>query len=212
MKKLIPVEIGFLGKPLSAREGALSNPEAKMGIVEKIIGPGKYIVSLENAVKVTVRSVQGLKVGNRVQVLPPGKGIKEGMAEQKADSLTKRGLHWSASFPLGFGGKNAMARLKVFVEEKTGEFWNKNSPAVYFVFTVMTENQGELQWSIYLKGRQVAIQVFSPMKGVEKDDLKELILAVEKNLRNKGFVLSASTVLLAKPFKIPEGFRLNVRG
>jgi hypothetical protein len=127
-------------------------------------------------------------------------------------NLQENRAHLSALIPLAFGGKKALARLQIFVERKTGATRFKNTPAVYFVFFVRTENQGDLQWSVYLKERQISLQVFAEGKGDEKEELKSLIGKVEKSLKNRGFILLAPTVLLTHPFRIPEGFQMNVRG
>jgi len=186
---------------------------SKLGIVEKIVEPGKYLVIMQDGQRVTAEGSKNLGVGNKVQVLRRIDVLSKGKGDLKIDSplLKEEGLQWEAFVPLGFGGKKAGAFLRVYVEKKNGELRGGKTPAIYFVFTIKTYKQGELQWSIYLNGRQVAIQIFSEVSGRE-DELKELVKNVEKNLRDRGFHFLASTVRLKSPFRVPEGFRLNVKG
>jgi hypothetical protein len=137
---------------------------------------------------------------------------RKDLLEIQKSSFKEPGLQLQAFVPLGFGGKKAQAILRVYVEREKEEFWKKQTPAIYFVFTTQTDKQGELQWSIYLKGRQVAIQVFSDMAHGERDGLQVMVVSVEKKLRDLGFQLMAPTVYLKKPFRTPEGFRLNIKG
>ncbi|HJT24306.1 MAG TPA: hypothetical protein VJ873_06995, partial [bacterium] len=151
----------------------------------------------------------------RVRVFPPGEGplrASEGKKESGADLLRESGTQWAALLPLGFGGKKASARLKLFVEEKPEGIWGKGNRAVYFIVWTLTEKLGELQWSIYLKGRQVSLQVFAEKGFFDLDGLKELTGGVERSLKNKGFTLASPTTYLERPFKVPDGFRLNVKG
>ena len=106
--------------------------------------------------------------------------------------------------------KGASAQLEVFVEKESKGFGGKKASA-YFVFTVKTETQGEIQWSIYLAGKQVALQVYAPNK-TRQENLKLMVLEIEKSLKKKGFLLAGATIYLNSPFRIPEGYRLNVRG
>ena len=183
----------------------------QLGRIEKVLEPGRFIVVLKDGARVTAMGSPALEANTRVRVFPPG-GISQGR-EKTAERIPlpmEAGSQWTALIPLGFGGKHSTARLQVFVEKKRpGE---KGAPAVYLVFWIRTEKQGELQWSIYLRGRQVALQVFAPGGVKAKDGFKELVGGVEKNLEGRGFKLLAPTVFLGKPFRVPEGFRLNLRG
>jgi hypothetical protein len=188
-------------------------PGSKQGLVEKILAPGKYVVVMQDGQKITAQGSRSLRVGHQVQVLRRVDLLsktKDGL-KSNASSLKEPGLHWKAFVPLGFGGKKAGALLKVYVEKNDEAFWGKRSPAIYFVFTVRTDKQGELQWSIYLKGHQLAVQVFSGTDE-KRDDLKLLMDSVENNLKGLGFQLLTPTIYLKSPFRVPEGFRLNIKG
>jgi len=185
----------------------------RLGRIEKIIEPGRFVVVLESGVRVTADGSKALKMGNRVRVFPSRETLSDLKAqkEQPADSYRGSATYWGAFLPLGFGGKKASTRLQIFVEEKQEGLWDKRSRAVYFIVWTQTEKLGGLQWSIYLRSYQVSLQVFAE-QGVNKDELRDLVASVEKTLKSRGFSLLAPTVFLEHPFKAPEGFRLNVRG
>lgn len=213
MEKTYPVEISGFRKPLGILGPESFSSGFMLGRIEKVIGPGRFIVVLDNGVRVTAMGSKALKVNTRVRVFPP-----EGIAENKGSErevpplAQDNGIQWTAIFPLGFGGSQAQARLQVFVERKKEGSWAKRTTAAYFVFWVNTEKQGLLQWSVHLKGRQVALQVYSDGKGPEKNSLRALSATIEKNLQSRGFSLMASTVFLAHAFRVPEGFHLGLRG
>jgi hypothetical protein len=213
MQKSFPVEVLVTNKEFSRVGQQPLSQMFKLGMVEKILDPGKYVVIMQDGQRVTAEGAKGLGIGNKVQVvrrIDVSNATKD-VPKIKASPLKEAGLQWKAFIPLGFGGKKASAFLHVYVESKNGEFGAGITPAVYFVFTVKTNKQGELQWSIYLKGRQVAIQVFSDLGGRE-DELKILVDSVEKNLRDRGFHFLTQTLHLKSPFRVPAGFRLNVKG
>lgn len=214
MEKIFSVYVsGFstsVGKPVSG----FPYPGFKLGHIEKIVEPGRFVVILENGERVTAQGLRSLKVGGRVRVFPPGEipPVSRDEGEHQSDFLRGDGTQWTALLPLDFGGRKSSAQLRIFVEEKMGGFWAKGHRAVYFVVSTKTEKLGELQWSIYLKGRQVSLQVFADNDFFDLSALKILTNGVERSLRSKGFALAAPTVYLERPFKVPEGFRLNVRG
>jgi hypothetical protein len=209
---VFPLEVVLTNKEFLRVGSDSLSPVSKPGFVEKIVEPGKYVVIMQNGKRVTAEGSRGLGIGSKVQVLRRIDLLNASDdLENKTPPLKDAGLQCRAFLPLGFGGKKASAFLKVYVESKNGEVGGEKSPAVYFVFTVNTNKQGELQWSIYLKGRQVAVQVFSD-RGEREDELKTLIDNVEDNLRERGFHFLAKTVLLKSPFRVPVGFRLNVKG
>jgi hypothetical protein len=192
---------------------SLSFPD-KCGWIERIVDPGRYIVSLESGVKVTVRGPETLKVGEPVQVFenqmnPAYKAID---VNNKVSLLSDNGVLWSIMMPLAFGGKGALACLEAFVEKRTRNLKDKTKTATYFVFTHRTEKQGEIQWSIYLRGMQIALQVYSKDVDELAGGLKEMVRDVEESLRQCGYILMAPAVFLRKPFIPPPGFRINVRG
>ena len=214
MQEVFSVEVVGRNKGPLAIGAQRLIPGSRPGIVEKMVGPGKYLVTLRDGKQITVYGPKGIKIGNNVQVLTrfEAENIKKSVRETQGADFKEPGLQLEAFFPLGFGGKKAKAFLKVYIEKKNEEFWDQRPLAVYFVFNIETDKQGKLQWSIYLKERQIAIQVFSDFDSAEKDELKSVVTNVEKNLRSRGFRLLAPTVYLKSLFRVPEGFRLNIKG
>ena len=182
------------------------------GRVEKVISPGVYQVALGDGAQVRVRGGGALRVGDKVRVgsAEPSRTGKAGPSGTTEGAAAEAGLQWWAMIPLGFGGRDAKAELRVYVEKKPKDA--KEGQAAYFIFSVTTEGQGEIQWSVYLRAKRVALQVYARLKGDSERALRELAGKVEKALRDKGYVLEVPTVFLAKPFRVPAGFRLNVRG
>jgi hypothetical protein len=217
MEHVFPTEINVSSSSADLNRGKASSAFAgvKEGVVEKIVEPGSFIVTLPDGMKVRVRGSESLKPGSRVQVQFAPVRLK---GAERLPGITKpvqpdeNGFEWSALIPLGFGGKDAKARLEVFVERQQESAWDKVVPAVYFVFVVHTKEMGEIQWSIHMKGRHVSLQVFAPEAQGFPGVLKTLVLEVEKGLKKKGFTILSPTVYLNRPFKVPSGFRLNVRG
>ncbi len=210
MERIFPVQMNALPKPPAGLAADWSPSGFKLGRIDAILEPGKFVVELENGVRVTASGSRALKLDSRVRVFPPAATLTGGAEKEQPLPLREKNFSWKALFPLGFGGRKASARLHVFLEERPESLWDKSPRAVYFVIWTRTEKLGEIQWSIYLKGRQASIQVFAETGG--KDVLKELVSGVERNLKGLGFVLAAPTLYLSRPFKAPEGFRLNVRG
>jgi hypothetical protein len=217
MEKVFSVE-KIVPSPSSKTDlgrGARRSEAVGEGRVESVLGSGLFVVVLESGQKIQVRGEKALKVGSQVQVLlPNGEKIADkssALKELSSSSNSESGFQWSAFIPLGFGGKNAVARLEVFVEERTKGAWEKTTPATYFVLTVQTEKYGEIQWSIYIKGRQVAVQVYAKDEEVRKG-LSELIEEIEGALKGRGFGMVAPTAILGRPFRVPAGFRLNLKG
>lgn len=206
-------EFGVIKRNFMMGEPSLSLG-SKPGVVGKIVEPGKYIVTLADGSQISAQGSRGLRLGHKVQVLSKVDVLNEQKVsmETRGSSLKESGLQLRAFFPLGFGGKKAEASLRIYIEEKNEGFSEKRIPAVYFVFNIETDKQGKLQWSIYLKDRQISIQVFSDLERVRKEELKVLVTDVEKKLRSRGFRLLAPTVYLKSFFRVPEGFRLNIRG
>ena len=218
MEKVFPVETTAVFSRLNLRAGkgfrALTQV-AKEGLVEKVLEPGCFVVVLGDGSKITVRGSESLRPGSRVRVLPGSSNMKESEAPSRVGTQTagdESGFQWTALIPLAFGGRRAEAHLEVFVERRVKGLLEKGILAVYFVFTVQTEAQGEIQWSIYIRGKQVTLQVHAPRGESEREGLKNLILEIEKSLKKRGFLVSGPTIILNRPFKAPEGFRLNVKG
>jgi hypothetical protein len=217
MESVFPIELGPLFSPaLSRGKTSPGQPGVKLGMIERIIEPGRFIVALDEGLKIEARGSIALKTGSQVQILfrderlPLGEKVKN--SGFPITKVGENGFQWSAFIPLAFGGKRATAQLEVFVEKRVKGFLDKGVPAVYFVFTVETEKQGETQWSIHLRGRQLLLQVYrAELKG-KIDEFKKLVEELEKALKKAGFVLLGPTAFLTQPFKIPAGFRLNVRG
>lgn len=215
MEQVFPVEHGTGPGGLSAKQG-FSPPEGayKKGVVEKVLKPGNFKIVFEDGTRVEAKGSAALKVGSPVRILlAPERSKEPGSAP--GDSLFKageaEGLQWFAVIPLAFGGVGAAARLEVFVERQKEGARNKVEPAAYFVFTVQTEENGEIQWSVHLKGRQVTLQVFAQFNE-KKERLSQLVLEVAAALKKRGLVMTSPAVVLSRAFKVPAGFRLNVRG
>lgn len=216
MERVFSIESGsssFLN--LNLDRARTASPDLRTGVVRQVLEPGHFIISLADGTKIEVRGLASLKVGREVQVFIPSghsKRIQENTNVDVKSFSSDEGVQWSAFIPLGFGGGAASAKLEVFVEKKSKKFLEKNTSAAYFIFTVETEKQGLIQWSIYLWKKQVSIHVYAQSKGGQEINLRNLVQEIERSLKGRGFVIVAPTVLLKKPFKVPAGFRLNVRG
>ncbi|HET9870355.1 MAG TPA: hypothetical protein VFR02_07665, partial [bacterium] len=103
------------------------------------------------------------------------------------------------------------ARLEVFTEKVGKHPPAKGARAVYLVFTTDFADGDQLQWSAYLKDKNVSLQLYASEDAGERHDLDRMAEDLAKRLRKQGFLLSAPVVRLKKPFRVPEGFRLNVR-
>lgn len=214
MEKFFSVQIRGLSRPVAGLGTGLSQEGFRLGRIEKVIEPGRFVVILENGERVTADGSPALKINYPVRVLPASDALSasKGGKELLPPSLEEIGTLWTAFLPLDFGGRGASVKLQAFVEVKMRNGLGKSPRAVYFVIWTRTEKLGELQWSIYLKGRQVSLQVFAEGGDREKGGVSNLAAGVEKGLKRLGFVLAAPTVYLSRPFRVPEGFRLNVRG
>jgi hypothetical protein len=187
----------------------------KVGTIDSVLEPGRFIVKSLTGETFEAKGRVSLTAGTKVSfLLPFDHSVKyESSIERKTvETLSDGGAFWKVFIPLGFGGEVAKAKLEVFVGAKDQKSLGKNSPAIYFVFTVMTNVLGEIQWSVYLKEHQLSLQVYSAGGKKMADQLKTLIQAVEKSLKSKGFYILAPTIVLSKSFKVPAGFRLNVSG
>lgn len=218
MEKVFPVEIvaSFPRRDLRVGKSSFNSPQvAKEGLIERVLEPGYFVVVMGDGSKIAVRGSDSLRPGNQVRVLPSPLKSDEPEIPVRIRPQGEGGTGGFQStvfMPLAFGGDKASARLEIFVERQVRRPLEKTASAVYFVFTVQTEGQGELQWSIYLKGKQVTLQVHAQPEELKKERLKNLVREVEKSLKTKGYSMMGPTVFLNRPFKAPEGFRLNVRG
>ena len=182
------------------------------GRVAEALGKDLYLVDLEGGGRVRAESTAAMRIGDVVRISPP-RSARVAREGQVADFRTGgAGGRWSALIPLAFGGKGSTAGLEIVVERRQKGTKDKREPAVYFVFTVRTGAQGEVQWSVHLNGRQLALQVYAAHSGGNLEPLKVLVRTVEKNLARSGFQLAGPTAFLGRPFKLPGGHRLNVRG
>lgn len=213
MIQVVPVETGLdYSTSATKSQGSAMALGQSMGQVEKITGAGRYIVLLGDGNRITVQGPESLRLGDKVQIVPSAsKMVPSRPNSAEVVNFKESGLQWLAVIPLGFGGRKANARLEVYVEKKR-ESVGKVLCAVYLIFTVQTEKQGSLQWSIYLKGHQVALQVYASMAEKIKQELKNLIREVELGLKKKGFITVVPTNILDRPFVVPAGFRLSVKG
>ena len=215
MQKVVVVDSGLVTPGSSGRRLPTAFPGSalKEGVVQGIVGPGRYDVALADGTKMQVKSPATLKVGDKVQVLTSdqARGVPEPEV-QEGIGVLEGGSILTAFIPLAFGGPKANAKLEVEVERRTKEPFKKGGPAVYFVFIVKTEGQGEVQWGIHLNGRQVALQIYAPQMGRLKSELGKLVVEVQKALSDRGFVMSGQVIFSGHPLRLPSGTRLNLRG
>jgi len=181
-------------------------------IIEKVLGSNRYLVTLADGTKLTAIGPISINKGTRVQVSALS---TDAIQKETAPNLIlsiKNGDRWSAFIPMKLGNRTSEAKLELYVERKKAGFLPKKDVIVYLVFSVKTETYGQIQWVVYLKGNQVLIQVYAEKDGMGKKDIALMIKDFEGSLKKKGFSLMAPTVILKKPFKVPTGFQLNVRG
>jgi len=180
--------------------------------VEKVLGPQRYLVVLMDGTKLTAMGPESINKGALVQITALSTFALRKEREIDSRLSTKNGGRWSSLIPVKLGDKTALAKLEFYVErEKTGFFLKKDA-IVYLVFSVKTETYGQIQWSVYLKGNQVLIQIYAEKDSIGKKEIHQMIQDFEVSLKKKGFSLLAPTVILKRPFKVPAGFQLNIRG
>ncbi|MGH7740230.1 MAG: hypothetical protein ACREL1_08810 [bacterium] len=200
-------------KPVSPMAAGAPNSLSVPGVIEKTIRAGQFLALLENGQKVRVRSSADLEVGQKVTVLisplPEGTAIQAPQTDRPLDGV--EGTFLTALIPLGFGAKGSSVQLEIFTEKVNKDPGAEKSRASYLVLTSDFGDGDRLQWSLYLKGKSLSLQVYADEGTAQRHNLEWLLPEVEKKLKKLGFVLSAPTVRLAKPFKLPKGFRLNVR-
>ena len=186
----------------------LVNREA---IVEKILGPELYLVSLRDGTKLTANGSASISKGMKVQVssLP---AFEQKDSGNEVNLARKNGNRLSVLFPFKMGDKTPEAKIELCVECGKEEFLSKRDAIVYLVFVVKTSTYGQIQWSIYLKRSQILVQVYAEKDGSGEKNINQMIRDFEVSLKKKGFSLLAPTVILKKPFKVPVGFRLNIQG
>src|ERR1039458_8483625 len=70
MEYVFPIEVNVPSASLKGNKekAFVSMGNIKVGVVEKVIEPGRFIVSFADGVKVRVQGSEGLKLGCRVQV------------------------------------------------------------------------------------------------------------------------------------------------
>src|ERR1039458_1208997 len=70
MEYVFPIEVNVPSASLKGNKekAFVSMGNIKVGVVEKIIEPGRFIVSFADGVKVRVQGSESLKSGSRVQV------------------------------------------------------------------------------------------------------------------------------------------------
>jgi hypothetical protein len=127
----------------------LANNEA---VVEKVLGPKLFLVSLEDGTKLTARGSSTIIRGMKVQVLSLlSLGQKE--SEDRLNLDGKNGNRLSFLIPFKLGNKTPEAKIDLYVDrEKTGSLYKKDK-IVYLIFQVKTAIYGQIQWVVYLKGK-----------------------------------------------------------
>ena len=214
MEKVFPVEIKLPspGMGLNSGSSVKSAAAGKQGVVEKILEPDRFIVTLADGAKVKVQGPVGLKIGDRVRISNPLPQAEDLSAAGFSKSSGGAELQGSVLMSLGFGGKDAKARLEIYAEKQSVGAWKKSQRAIYFVLVVQTQELGEVQWSIHMQDRNVTLQVFAPRRSEKPVEFQAMVKEVEASLRTRGFNLMAPTFFLNKVFKAPSSYRLNVRG
>ncbi len=215
MEKVVAAAGGnFSPNPL----GGIKNLRSVAAVIEKNIRPGQFWAALENGERIKVHGAAELTVGQKVTVLMPGPANADRakaatLLAESGPLADKSAMVWTALLPFDFapGPGGGVAKLEVFVEKVKRHSLEKAGRASYLVFTTDFENGDTLQWSVYLKGKNISLQIYSSEKTAQRHDMDKLSGELEKRLKKLGFVLTAPTVRLVKPFKIPQGFRLNVR-
>lgn len=184
--------------------------DGEIALIQKTFSPGLYLVTFRDGVQVKVKGPEGLENETPVRVFSPSSSASRIALEGNVISAwlleSEAELVLTAFLPLAFGGRNAGAKIEVFNPKEKGTLSKKK--AVYFVITFTTERFGDLQWSIHLWGNHSEVQLFGGDKNKETE-LRELVENVEKSLRDKGFKLSGTISRLKKPFRVPQGFRLD---
>jgi len=181
------------------------------GIVEKVLGPQLYLVSLEDGTKLTAKGSANITKGMKVKVssLPV---FNQNDSEYKVRHGEKSGDRFSVLVPFVISNKTSEAKIDFYVEREKRGGLSKKDAIVYLVFTIETLTYGQVQWSVYLKGNQILVQVYAEKDGSGKKNINQMIRDFEVSLKKKGFSLLATTLILKKPFKVPTNFRLNIQG
>jgi hypothetical protein len=215
MEEVYPVALalGIAGAGVSLNAGASRGTGGLPGRVERALEAGRFLVLLPDGDRIEVSGKEGLKPGDAVRVVlkaRPGAVTGGGKGAGAGSGETSRGESLMSAFiPLAFGGKEAQARLEVFLPGRGKQAARSKGQVVTFVFDVTTRSLGRIQWGVHLRGREVALQVYS--EAARKDPLRALVSGAERALQQRGFVLSATTVFLKRPFTVPSG-SMNVRG
>jgi hypothetical protein len=182
-------------------------------IVERVLGPRRYLVTLVDGTKLTAIGSESISKGAKVRVSSlPALAFQQKGLDDNLKIPAKNGDGLCAVIPFKLGNKISEAKIEIYVEREKAGILSKKDSIVYLVFVVKTETYGQIQWSVYLKGSQILVQIYAEKDGVGKKGIKQMIRDFEISLKNKGFSLLAPTVILKKPFKIPIGFQLNIRG
>ena len=198
----------------SGAKAALSAAGPGAGVIEKEIRPGQFWARLDTGQRVLVHSAASLSAGQKVTVLPaPAAAAMTKAAPIPAapDLGGSEGSFWTVLMPFDFGWGESTAKLEIFVEKNKKSASPQAGRASFLVFTTDFADGDRVQWSLYLKGKNVSLQVYSGDQTVRRHDIVGMSAEIEKKLRKMGFILAAPTIRLARPFKVPKGFGLNVR-
>ena|ERR1700677_3252418 len=182
-------------------------------IVEKVLGPKRYLVTLGDGTKLTAIGSESINKGSKVRVSSLSTFVfRQKDLEDNLKISVKNGDRLSVLIPFKLGNKTSEVKVELYVERGKAGFFSKKDSTVYLVFFVKTQAYGQIQWSVYLKGNQVLVQIYAEKNGEGKKTINQMIRDFEVSLKKKGFSLLAPTVILKKPFKVPTGFQLNIRG
>jgi hypothetical protein len=133
--------------------------------------------------------------------------------DTKSTKILPGSLIESMFLPLDFGGKNAHIKIEVYGSQRHSNWADPiiQEKAFYLVITTKTEYQGTIQWSIYLKGNDLALQVYSNQAKMS-DQVQQVVQTAEIALRQQGYRILYPTVFLKYPFQVPKKFIVELRG
>lgn len=157
-------------------------------VVEKILGPKRYLVTLVDGTKLTAIGSESINKGTKVRVTSLPTVFQQKGLEENLKLSIQNGDRLSAVIPFKLGNKTPEAKIELYVEREKPGFLSKKDSIVYLVFIVKTETYGHIQWSVYLKGSQILVQIYAEKDGVEKKSIKQMIRDFEISIKKEVFL------------------------
>jgi hypothetical protein len=184
--------------------------DGQTALIGKVFSTGSYMVTFRDGTQVKVKGPDGLQMGVPVRVFRSMSDSSRAAQDRFAVNAwlleSEAVLALKTAFPLAFGGKEAKAKIEIYIPKEKGRATKKK--VIYFIITLTTERFGDLQWSIHLWGKDAEVQLYNGLKS-EEEDIKKLIRDVEDSFRKAGFRLAGSVYRLEKFFRVPQGYRLD---